>query len=80
MALLISTTVAGLLSCTVRSTRDTFGVGTRTAIPLSFPSSWGRTSATAFAAPVVVGIMERAADLALLRSLWGKSRSLWSPV
>mmetsp|Transcript_4948 Transcript_4948/g.14803 ORF Transcript_4948/g.14803 Transcript_4948/m.14803 type:complete len:391 (-) Transcript_4948:157-1329(-) len=63
-----------------RSTTDTFGVGTRRAIPVSLPSRLGTTRATALAAPVDVGTMFRAAALALLMSLWDASRSLWSPV
>ena len=40
----------------------------------------GRTRATAWAAPVLVGIMFRAAARARRRSLWGASRTRWSPV
>ena len=65
---------------TTKSTRDTLGVGTRMASPFNFPFSSGITRETAFAAPVVVGIIETAAALARLRSLWGKSRRRWSPV
>ena len=57
---------------------DPVGVGTLMAMPLSLPFSWGSTSETAFAAPVVVGIMDKAAARALLRSLWGRSRIFWS--
>src|SRR3990172_6587103 len=39
-----------------RSISDTFAVGTRMAIPWSFPCSSGKTNPTALAAPVVVGI------------------------
>jgi hypothetical protein len=41
--------------CTTRSTTDTLGVGTRSAMPFSLPFMDGSTSATALAAPVVVG-------------------------
>ena len=44
-----------------RSTAETFGVGTRIAVPSSFPFSSGSTRPTAFAAPVEVGIIDRAA-------------------
>jgi len=46
-----------LLSLTVRSTTDTSGVGTRKAIPVSFPFSSGITFPTALAAPVEAGMM-----------------------
>ena len=36
---------------------ETVGVGTRKAIPLNLPLSCGNTRLTAFAAPVVVGMM-----------------------
>ena len=49
--------VAGFLSLTLRSTTDTSAVGTLYAIPVILPLSDGITSATAFAAPVVVGMM-----------------------
>ena len=45
-------------------------------IPSNFPLSSGITKPTALAAPVVVGIIETAADLALLKSLWGRSKIL----
>ena len=44
------------------------GTGTLNEIPSSFPFISGMTSATVFAAPVVVGIIETAACLALLKS------------
>ena len=53
----------------LKSTRDTFGVGTLIAVPSNFPFKRGRTRPTAFAAPVLVGIMLLYAALALLRSL-----------
>ena len=49
--------VAGFFSLTLRSTTDTSAVGTLYAIPVILPLSDGITSATAFAAPVVVGMM-----------------------
>lgn len=59
-----------------RSTTETFGVGTRSAMPLSLPLSWGSTRDTALAAPVLVGTMLSAAALALLKSLCDASSSL----
>uniref|UniRef100_A0A673TN26 Uncharacterized protein n=1 Tax=Suricata suricatta TaxID=37032 RepID=A0A673TN26_SURSU len=41
----------------VRSTTDTLGVGTRKAMPVSFPFSSGMTLPTALAAPVEAGMM-----------------------
>jgi len=41
----------------VRSTTDTSVVGTRKAIPVSFPFSSGSTLPTALAAPVALGMM-----------------------
>ena len=52
-----------------KSTRETVGVGTLTENPFNLPSNCGKTFATAFAAPVVVGIIDSAAALALLKSL-----------
>src|SRR5574341_184874 len=71
-------TVAGLASSATRSTTDTFAVGTRMAMPSSFPLSLGSTRPTAVAAPVVVGIMLTAAARARRRSLCGKSCTGWS--
>src|ERR1700739_2688625 len=45
----------------LKSISDTFAVGTRIAVPSSFPLSAGRTRPTAFAAPVEVGIIDNAA-------------------
>ena len=53
----------------VKSTADTFGVGTRIATPSNLPLSSGRTIPTALAAPVVVGIMDSAAARPRYRSL-----------
>jgi len=62
---------------TTRSTTETLGVGTRSAMPLSLPLSWGSTRDTALAAPVLVGTMFNAAALALLKSRCEASKSLW---
>src|SRR5512136_736276 len=52
----------------VRSTTDTSGVGTRKDMPVIFPFKEGSTSPTAFAAPVVEGMMLMAAALPPLQS------------
>src|ERR1041384_6768788 len=56
-----SSALVFLSTIAARSTTDTFGVGTRMAKPSSLPFRSGSTSPTATAAPVVVGIIERAA-------------------
>src|SRR5665811_1298674 len=61
IAALISSLVAGVFSWTVRSVAEPVGRGTRIEKPSSLPLSWGMTRAIALAAPVVVGIMFRAA-------------------
>ncbi|WVZ18061.1 hypothetical protein V8G54_005383 [Vigna mungo] len=61
---------------TTRSTTETLGVGTRSAMPFSFPFSCGSTRDTAFAAPVLVGTMFSAAALARLKSRCEASKSL----
>nr|GLL30457.1 hypothetical protein VITISV_031969 [Ipomoea trifida] len=72
-AALTSSAVSPFFSTfTTRSTTETLGVGTRSAMPLSFPLSFGSTRDTALAAPVLVGTMFSAAALALLKSLPGK--------
>lgn len=78
IAAFTSSAVAGFSSTTVRSTTETSGVGTRSANPLSLPLSSGMTSAIAFAAPVLVGMMESAAALPRERFLCGKSSVFWS--
>ena len=71
-------TEAGFSSSATRSTTETLMVGTRIAMPSSLPLSFGITSPTAVAAPVVVGIMLTAAARARRRSLCGKSWTGWS--
>src|SRR6185369_4215232 len=61
IAALTSSFAAFFSTCATRSTTETFGVGTRMANPSSFPAISGMTSFRAFAAPVVVGIMDSAA-------------------
>jgi hypothetical protein len=80
MAALTSSAVTSVCSSATRSTAEPSGVGTRRAKPSSLPSSSGITSATARAAPVVVGMIESAAALARRRSLCGKSSTFWSLV
>src|SRR6266850_3575568 len=67
-----SSPVASFSISITTSTNETFGVGTRTEIPSNLPFNSGKTRATALAAPVEVGIIERAAARARRRSLWGK--------
>jgi hypothetical protein len=67
-------------SSQVRSTTETSGVGTRTAMPSILPFTSGITRLVALAAPVVVGIIDRAAARARRRSLCGRSRMFWSLV
>src|SRR5688572_24744820 len=54
---------------TVRSTTETVGVGTRNDMPVSLPFTSGHTSAAAFAAPVVEGMMLIAAARPPFQSL-----------
>src|ERR1700744_3081221 len=61
IALLISSAVVGRLETNFRSTSETLGVGTRTETPSNLPFNSGKTRPTALAAPVEVGIIERAA-------------------
>src|SRR4026207_2011972 len=75
-----SSAVVSVSKSITTSTSETFGVGTRTEIPSNFPFSSGNTSATAFAAPVDVGIIDNAAARARRRSLCGRSSSCWSLV
>ena len=79
-AALTSSAVVFLSTSTARSTTETFGVGTRIAMPSSLPLSSGITSPTAVAAPVVVGMIDSAAARARRRSLCGRSSSCWSLV
>ena len=62
------------------STTDTSGVGTRIAMPSILPANFGRTNPIALAAPVLVGIIERFAARARLKSLCVLSNNCWSPV
>ncbi len=61
MAALISSRLVFAAATNFRSTTETFGVGTRMAVPSSLPFSSGRTRPTALAAPVEVGIIDIAA-------------------
>ena len=59
---------------TVKSIRETFGVGTLIAVPSNLPFKLGKTKLIAFAAPVDVGIIAPSVDLALLKSLCNVSK------
>src|SRR5258706_12570967 len=61
IAPLISSSDVSLVVLDVRSTTETVGVGTRHAMAVSLPLISGMTRATAFAAPVVDGMMFSAA-------------------
>ena len=75
-----SSTEASFSSSAVKSTTDTVGDGTRRLKPSNLPLRSGMTRASAFAAPVVVGMMLRAAARARRGSLWATSRMRWSLV
>ena len=61
-----------------KSATDTDAVGTLNAMPCTLPFNSGITLPTAFAAPVVVGIIFIAAALALRGSLCLLSKICWS--
>src|ERR1035437_11096011 len=77
---LTSSTVVSREASNVRSVAEPVGIGMRMAYPSSLPLSSGSTSATALAAPVVVGTMLMAAARARRRSLCGASCRFWSCV
>src|SRR6516164_8186530 len=60
-ATLISSYLAGLAKRHVKSTTETFTVGTRNAIPVNLPLRSGMTLPTALAAPVLEGMILLAA-------------------
>src|SRR4051812_40359105 len=60
-ALLTSSALVLRLATNLKSISDTLGVGTRMEAPSSLPLSSGSTSPGALAAPVVVGMMFKAA-------------------
>mmetsp|Transcript_38042 Transcript_38042/g.107465 ORF Transcript_38042/g.107465 Transcript_38042/m.107465 type:complete len:226 (+) Transcript_38042:547-1224(+) len=77
----ISSYVVSLPRRQVRSTTDTSEVGTRKAMPVSLPLSWGRTLPTALAAPVEEGMMLKAAPRPPRQSLAeGPSTVFWVAV
>ncbi len=76
----ISSTPTSFSSTPTKSTIEPVGTGTLIAMPSSLPASSGITTPVAVVAPDVVGMMLRAAALALLRSLCALSRILWSLV
>src|SRR5512139_1657210 len=57
IAALIAFRLVSLAVLNVRSTTETSAVGTRNAMPVSLPLSSGMQSVTAFAAPVLAGMM-----------------------
>jgi hypothetical protein len=69
MAALTASILAAFSVRTVRSTTDTFAVGTRNAMPVSLPFRSGRTFPTALAAPVVAGIIFKPAQRPARQSL-----------
>src|SRR6185369_17691645 len=69
IASLISLRLVSLVLLNVRSTTDTVGVGTRNAMPVSLPFTSGSTRLTAFAAPVLDGMMLIAAERPPFQSL-----------
>ena len=74
---------AGFSNLTVRSTTDTFTVGTRKAIPVNFPFREGITFPTALAAPVLEGMRLLAAARPARQSfppLHGPSTVSWVAV
>merc|ERR1712000_55273 len=80
-AFLISSQVAGFSRTQVRSTTETFEVGTRMDMPVSFPLRDGITLPTALAAPVLLGMMFWAAVRPPRQSLAdGPSTVFWVAV
>ena len=67
--------VASFSVTSVRSIKETFGVGTLIAVPSNLPFKLGRTKLIALAAPVEVGIIAPSVDLALLKSLCNVSNN-----
>ncbi len=65
-------------SVNVSTAIDTSGVGTRIALPVSFPASGGYAFATARAAPVFVGTMLSAAERPRRGPRWWLSVRFWS--
>ena len=74
IAALTSSTVTSFLRIATKSVIDPSGVGSLNEKPSSLPFSSFIIFPIVFAAPVVVGIIETAADRALLKSLCGRSR------
>ena len=68
IARFIASTEGGFLTTKVKSVIDPSGTGTRNALPPILPSNFGNILVNAFAAPVLVGTIETAAALALLKS------------
>lgn len=68
-AVFTSSTVVSFLVSQTKSTIETVGVGTLIETPFNLPSSSGITKPIAFAAPVVVGMMDWPAERARRKSL-----------
>ena len=69
LSTLISSSISkSLIVSNVKSSMDTFNVGTLVAMPFNLPLSSGITSPMAFAAPVLEGIIDEEAALALYKS------------
>src|SRR4029078_11241897 len=77
-ASLISSAVVDRERSAVKSTTLTVGVGTRRLKPSNLPLRSGMTRASAFAAPVVVGMMFWPAARARRGSLWAAQRVRWA--
>ena len=76
IAALISSAATSLSSYAKRSTTDPFRTGTLVAIQCNLPLSSGKTSPTAIAAPVDVGIIFSAAARLRRQSVCGTSAKL----
>src|SRR5215469_18295825 len=81
IAALISSYWADLANRQVKSTTETFAVGTRNAIPVNLPLSSGMTLPTALAAPVLEGMILLPAARPARQSLFeGPSTVFWVAV
>ena len=78
IALFMPSMVVSFFNKQTKSVIEPHGTGTLKDIPSIFPFSFGITSPTDAAAPVVVGMILMPAALALLKSLCGRSSKRWS--
>ena len=67
---LISSLVVGLFRCKFKTANETFGVGTRIALPVNLSVNSGKTRAIASSAPVSVITKLRAAERPRRNFLW----------